>query len=219
MPPKDVKTDTTTPLLPLGKGLTYIYWIMTQKEIAEDIQKAVETLRSGGLILYPTDTIWGIGCDAGNSKAVERVYQLKRREDSKALICLVDSANRLQKYVFRVPDVAWDLIEYATKPLTLILDEACNLAPQLIAEDGSVGLRVTQERISHELCYRFQKAVVSTSANISGEPSPANFTEISPEIIAGVDYVMKSRQNDLSKATPSQIIKLGLDGRVQIIRK
>lgn len=219
MPPKDVKTDTTTPLLPLGKGLTYIYWIMTQKEIAEDIQKAVETLRSGGLILYPTDTIWGIGCDAGNSKAVERVYQLKRRADSKALICLVDSANRLQKYVFRVPDVAWDLIEYATKPLTLILDEACNLAPQLIAEDGSVGLRVTQERISHELCYRFQKAVVSTSANISGEPSPANFTEISPEIIAGVDYVMKSRQNDLSKATPSQIIKLGLDGRVQIIRK
>ena len=118
-----------------------------------------------------------------------------------------------------MPDVAWDLIEYATKPLTLILDEACNLAPQLIAEDGSVGLRVTQERISHELCYRFQKAVVSTSANISGEPSPANFTEISPEIIAGVDYVMKSRQNDLSKATPSQIIKLGLDGRVQIIRK
>lgn len=219
MPPKDVKADTTTPLLPLGKGLTYIYWIMTQKEIAEDILKAVETLRSGGLILYPTDTIWGIGCDAGNSKAVERVYQLKRRADSKALICLVDSANRLQKYVFRVPDVAWDLIEYATKPLTLILDEACNLAPQLIAEDGSVGLRVTQERISHELCYRFQKAVVSTSANISGEPSPANFTEISPEIIAGVDYVMKSRQNDLSKATPSQIIKLGLDGRVQIIRK
>ena len=218
MPPKDVKTDTT-PLLTLGKGLTYIYCIMTQKEIAEDIQKAVETLRSGGLILYPTDTIWGIGCDAANSKAVERVYQLKRRADSKALICLVDSANRLQKYVFRVPDVAWDLIEYATKPLTLILDEACNLAPQLIAEDGSVGLRVTQERISHELCYRFQKAVVSTSANISGEPSPANFTEISPEIIAGVDYVMKSRQNDLSKATPSQIIKLGLDGGVQIIRK
>lgn len=192
---------------------------MTQKEIAEDIQKAVETLRAGGLILYPTDTIWGIGCDASNSKAVERVYNLKRRSDSKALICLVDSANRLQKYVFRVPDVAWDLIEYATKPLTLILDEACNLAPELIAEDGSIGLRVTQEKISHELCYRFQKAIVSTSANISGEPSPANFTEISPEIIAGVDYVMKARQNDLSKATPSQIIKLGLDGQVQIIRK
>ncbi|MGN0233465.1 MAG: L-threonylcarbamoyladenylate synthase [Bacteroidaceae bacterium] len=192
---------------------------MTQKEIAEDIQRAVETLRSGGLILYPTDTIWGIGCDASNSKAVQRVYDLKQRSDGKALICLVDSANRLQRYVFRVPDVAWDLIEYATRPLTLILDEACNLAPELIAEDGSVGLRVTQERISHELCYRFQKAIVSTSANISGEPSPANFAEISPEVIAGVDYVMKSRQNDMNKVTPSQIIKLRLDGQVQIIRK
>ena len=173
---------------------------MTQKEIAEDIRQAVQTLRSGGLILYPTDTIWGIGCDASNSEAVKRVY-------------------RLQRYVFRVPDVAWDLIEFASKPLTLILDGACNLAPELIAEDGSVGMRVTQEAISHELCFRFQKAVVSTSANVSGEPSPANFSEISPEIVAGVDYVMRSRQNDLAKAKPSQIIKLGQDGEVHIIRK
>ena len=179
----------------------------------------MQTLRSGGLILYPTDTIWGIGCDASNSEAVKRVYQLKQRDDSKALICLVDSANRLQRYVFRVPDVAWDLIEFASKPLTLILDGACNLAPELIAEDGSVGMRVTQEAISHELCFRFQKAVVSTSANVSGEPSPANFSEISPEIVAGVDYVMRSRQNDLAKAKPSQIIKLGQDGEVHIIRK
>ncbi len=192
---------------------------MTQKEIAEDIRNAVETLRSGGLILYPTDTIWGIGCDATNSKAVQRVYSLKQRDDSKALICLVDSADRLQRYVFRVPDVAWDLIDFASKPLTLILDGAANLAPELIAGDGSVGMRVTREKISHELCYRFQKAVVSTSANISGEPSPANFTEVSPEIIAGVDYVMKSRQNDFSKVQPSQIIKLGLDGQVKIIRR
>ena len=192
---------------------------MTQKEIAEDIRNAVETLRSGGLILYPTDTIWGIGCDATNSKAVQRVYSLKQRDDSKALICLVDSANRLQRYVFRVPDVAWDLIDFASKPLTLILDGAANLAPELIAGDGSVGMRVTREKISHELCYRFQKAVVSTSANISGEPSPANFTEVSSEIIAGVDYVMKSRQNDFSKGLPSQIIKLGQDGQVKIIRR
>lgn len=192
---------------------------MTQKEIAEDIRNAVETLRSGGLILYPTDTIWGIGCDATNSKAVQRVYSLKQRDDSKALICLVDSADRLQRYVFRVPDVAWDLIDFASKPLTLILDGAANLTPELIAGDGSVGMRVTREKISHELCYRFQKAVVSTSANISGEPSPANFTEVSPEIIAGVDYVMKSRQNDFSKVQPSQIIKLGLDGQVKIIRR
>ena len=192
---------------------------MTQKEIAEDIRTAVQTMRQGGLILYPTDTIWGIGCDAANEEAVRRIFQLKQREDSKAMICLVDSANRMQRYLRQVPDVAWDLVEYADKPLTLILDGAVNLAPSLIAEDGSIGLRVTKENISHELCYRFERAVVSTSANISGEPSPACFDEIKDEIKQGVDYIMRSRQNDLSKSKPSQIIKLGLDGRVQIIRK
>jgi len=150
---------------------------------------------------------------------VRRIFQLKQREDSKAMICLVDSANRMQRYLRQVPDVAWDLVEYADKPLTLILDGAVNLAPSLIAEDGSIGLRVTKENISHELCYRFERAVVSTSANISGEPSPACFDEITDEIKQGVDYIMRSRQNDLSKSKPSQIIKLGLDGRVQIIRK
>ena len=125
----------------------------------------------------------------------------------------------MQRYLRRVPDVAWDLVEFAEKPLTLILDGASGLAPNLIAEDGSVGLRVTKENISHELCYRFQKAVVSTSANISGEPSPACFAEISDEIKQGVDYIMQSRQNDTSKSKPSQIIKLSLDGRIQIIRK
>ena len=192
---------------------------MTQKEIAEDIRTAVQTLRQGGLILYPTDTIWGIGCDAANEEAVRRIFQLKKREDSKAMICLVDSANRMQRYLRQVPDVAWDLVEYADKPLTLILDGAINLAPSLIAEDGSVGLRVTRENISHELCYRFERAVVSTSANISGEPSPACFDEISEEIKQGVDYIMRSRQNDLSKSKPSQIIKLGLDGQIKIIRR
>ena len=192
---------------------------MTQKEIAEDIRTAVQTLRKGGIILYPTDTIWGIGCDAANEEAVRRIFQLKRREDSKAMICLVDSANRMQRYLRQVPDVAWDLVEYADKPLTLILDGAVNLAPSLIAEDGSIGLRVTRENISHELCYRFERAIVSTSANISGEPSPACFNEISEEIKQGVDYIMHSRQNDLSKSKPSQIIKLSLDGQIQIIRK
>lgn len=192
---------------------------MTQKEIAEDIRTAVQTLREGGLILYPTDTIWGIGCDASNEEAVRRIFQLKRREDSKAMICLVDSADRMQRYLRQVPDVAWDVVEYADKPLTLILDGAVNLAPSLIAEDGSVGLRVTKENISHELCYRFQKAIVSTSANISGEPSPACYDEISEEIRQGVDYIMRSRQNDTSKSKPSQIIKLGLDGQIKIIRK
>jgi len=192
---------------------------MTQKEIAEDIRNAVQTLRQGGLILYPTDTIWGIGCDAANEEAVRRIFQLKQREDSKAMICLVDSANRMQRYLRQVPDVAWDLVEYADKPLTLILDGAVNLAPSLIAEDGSIGLRVTRENISHELCYRFERAIVSTSANISGEPSPACFDEITDDIKQGVDYIMRSRQNDLSKSKPSQIIKLSLDGQIKIIRK
>lgn len=192
---------------------------MTQKQIAEDIKTAVQTLRKGGLILYPTDTIWGIGCDASNEDAVRRIFQLKQREDSKAMICLVDSANRMQRYLRQVPDVAWDLVEFAEKPLTLILDGAVNLAPSLIAEDGSVGIRVTRENISHELCYRYERAIVSTSANISGAPSPSCFAEISDEIKNGVDYIMLSRQNDLSKGKPSQIIRLGLDGQIQIIRK
>ena len=185
---------------------------MTQKEIAEDIRKAVETLRRGGLILYPTDTVWGIGCDATNEEAVRRIFALKQRAEAKAMLCLVDSANRLQRYVRQVPDVAWDLIEFAERPLTLILDGAVNLAPSLIAEDGSVGLRVTREAISHELCYRFQKAVVSTSANISGQPAAAIFSEIDPAVIAGVDYVMRSRQNDTKPTRPSQIMRLKADG-------
>lgn len=192
---------------------------MTQKEIAEDIRQAVQTMRSGGLILYPTDTIWGIGCDATNADAVRRIYELKRRDDSKALICLVDSPNRMQQYSRSIPDVAWDLIDYAQNPLTLIVDGALNLAPNLVAQDGSIAIRVTRERISHDLCYRFQKAVVSTSANLSGQPAPRNFMEISPEIIQGVDYVMKARQNDVTKGKPSQIVKISKDGQITFIRK
>ena len=192
---------------------------MTQREIAEDIQQAVDVMRKGGIILYPTDTIWGIGCDARNEEAVRKVYALKQRDDSKALICLVDSPNRMQQYSRSIPDVAWDLIDYAERPLTLIIDDAVNLAPNLIAEDGSVAIRVTKERISKELCYRFQRAVVSTSANVSGQPAPQNFMEISPEIISGVDYVMKAHQNDVTKGRPSQIIKLTKDGQITFIRK
>lgn len=191
---------------------------MTQKEIAEDIRTAVDTLRRGGLILYPTDTIWGIGCDATNEEAIRRVFALKQRDDAKALICLVDNANRLPRYIRYIPDVAWDLMEFTEKPLTLILDNAVNLPAALIAEDGSVGMRVTRENISQKLCYQFQKPVVSTSANLSGEPSPRCFSEIPPEIIAGVDYVMKARQNDTSKGAPSRIIRLKADGQVKIIR-
>jgi L-threonylcarbamoyladenylate synthase len=188
---------------------------MTQEQ---DIRNAVEVLRKGGVILYPTDTIWGIGCDATNEEAVARVYNIKQRDDSKALICLVDSDARLQRYVRQVPDVAWQLIDCIVKPTTLILDGAVNLAPNLIAEDGSIGIRITQEPFSHELCYRFQKAIVSTSANISGEPAAQNYRDIDPRIIEQVDYVCWSRRQEHKPHQPSSIIKLGLGGEVKIIR-
>lgn len=185
----------------------------------EDIRNAVETMRKGGVILYPTDTVWGIGCDATNAEAVAKVYEIKRRDDSKAMICLVDSDARLQRYVRNVPSVAWDLLDCADKPLTVILDGAVNLAPNLIADDGSVAMRITKEPFSKELCYRFQKAIVSTSANISGEPAAQNFNDIDPQLIEAVDYVCWSRRQEHKPHTPSSIVKLGQGGEVQIIRK
>ena len=189
----------------------------------EDIRKAVETMRKGGVILYPTDTVWGIGCDATNVEAVKRVYAIKQRDDSKALICLVDSDARLQRYFRQVPDVAWQLIdslqEGEAKPTTLVLDGAINLAENLIAEDGSIGIRITNEPFSKELCYRFQKAIVSTSANISGEPAAQNYCDINPRILEAVDYVCWSRRQEHKPHTPSSIIKLKENGEVTIIRK
>mgnify|MGYP003446801593 CR=1 FL=1 len=187
--------------------------------LQDEIKKAVEVLRKGGVILYPTDTVWGIGCDATNAEAVKRVYEIKKRADSKALICLVDSESRLCRYVRNVADVTWDMIELSTKPLTVIFDNATGLAENLLAEDGSVGIRVTREEFSKELCYRFQKAVVSTSANISGEETPNNFSEISPEIIDAVDYVVNYKQLEKGKAKSSSIIKLKENGTVTIIRQ
>ena len=185
----------------------------------DDIRNAGEVMRRGGVILYPTDTVWGIGCDATNAEAVARVYEIKKRADSKALICLVDSDARLQRYVKKVPNVAWELFDCADKPTTVILDGAVNLAPNLIAEDGSIALRITQEAFSKELCYRFQKAIVSTSANISGEPTAQNYCDISQEIIDAVDYVCWTRRQEHKPHKPSSIIKLGLGGEVEIIRK
>jgi L-threonylcarbamoyladenylate synthase len=207
----------------------------------EDIRNAVETLKQGGVILYPTDTGWGIGCDATNVEAVKRVYEIKRRDDSKALICLVDSDARLQRYIRQVPDVAWQLIDSVTlgsghfvtsdrnvtkcpdpnvtRPTTLILDGAINLAENLIAEDGSIGIRITNELFSKELCYRFQKAIVSTSANISGEPAAQNYCDIDPRILEAVDYVCWSRRQEHKPHTPSSIIKLRSNGEVTIVRK
>ena len=203
----------------------------------QDIKNAVETMRRGGVILYPTDTVWGIGCDATNAEAVKRVYEIKQRDDSKALICLVDSDARMQRYFRQVPDVAWQLIDSlkevgdykspttdhksptTAKPTTLILDGAINLAENLIAEDGSVGMRITSEPFSKELCYRFQKAIVSTSANISGEPAAQNYCDIDPRIIKAVDYVCWSRRQEHKPHKPSAIIKLKENGEVTIIRK
>lgn len=189
---------------------------MTQKE---DIKNAVDVMRKGGVILYPTDTVWGIGCDATNAEAVAKVYKIKQRDDSKALICLADSVDRVQRYVRNVPAVAWDLMELAEKPTTVVLDGAVNLAPNLIAEDGSIALRITREPFSKELCFRFQKAIVSTSANISGEPTAENYCDISPEILEAVDYVCWTRRQEHLPHTPSSIIKLTKDGQVTIIRK
>ena len=189
----------------------------------EDIRKAVETMRKGGVILYPTDTVWGIGCDATNVEAVKRVYEIKQRDDSKALICLVDSDARMQRYIRNVPEVAWQLIDSQkdadAKPTTLILDGAINLAENLIAEDGSIGIRITNEPFSKELCFRFQKAIVSTSANISGEPAAQNYCDIDPRIVEAVDYVCCSRRQEHKPHTPSSIIKLKENGEVTIIRK
>lgn len=171
------------------------------------------------MILYPTDTIWGIGCDATNEDAVRRVYEIKQRQDSKAMLVLVDSSVKVDFYVQDVPEVAWDLIDLADKPLTIIYSGARNLAANLLAEDGSVGIRVTNEDFSKRLCQQFRKAVVSTSANISGQPSPRNFSEISEEVKSAVDYIVGYRQEEMSNPKPSSIIKLDKGGVIKIIRE
>ena len=181
----------------------------------DEIKKACEVMQKGGVILYPTDTVWGIGCDATNEEAVKRVFEIKKRADSKAMLVLVDSEAKVEFYVDDVPTVAWDL----TKPLTIKYDGARNLASNLIAEDGSVGIRVTTETFSKELCFRFRKAIVSTSANISGEPAPAVFSEISDEIKNAVDYVVDFRREETGHPKPSSIIKLGRGGVVKVIRE
>ena len=184
----------------------------------DDIREAVRVMQSGGVILYPTDTIWGIGCDACNEDAVRRVFEIKRRAEAKSVISLVDSEVKVEFYVRSVPDVAWQLWECSDEPLTLVLDGARNLASGVIASDGSVALRVTREAFSRQLCMRMKRAVVSTSANIAGEPAPRCFSEISPEILQAVDYVCLSRRDEVPRRAPSHIIKIGPTGEVKIIR-
>ena len=185
----------------------------------DDLKKAVEVLKSGGIILYPTDTIWGIGCDATNAEAVKRIYDIKKREDSKSILILMENPALLNRYVDEVPEVAWDLVELSTTPLTVIYPGAKNLATNLVAEDGSIGIRFTKEEFTRQLLQRFRRPIVSTSANISGEKSPAFFDEISEEIKESVDYIVEYRQEDRMPSQPSSVIKLGPGGQIDILRK
>lgn len=184
----------------------------------EDMARAVETLKEGGIILYPTDTVWGIGCDATNAEAVKRIYGLKQRDDAKSMLVLVGSEGELQRTVHNVPDAAWMLIEAAVNPLTIIYDHPRGLAPNLLADDGSAGIRITSELFSRTLCQRLRHPLVSTSANVSGRKTPATFAEIDPEIISGVDYVVRYRREDNRRHKASNIIKVSDSDVVKVIR-
>lgn len=184
----------------------------------EDIREAVDILKKGGLILYPTDTVWGIGCDATNPDAVKRIYQLKKREDAKSMLVLVDSDGMLQRTVADIPEIAWELLDTAVNPMTIIYDHPRGVAPNLIAPDGSLGVRITSERYSSELCRRLRRPIVSTSANISGEKTPKTFAEIADSVREGVDYVAEYRREDNTPHVPSNIIKLSEGGLFTVIR-
>ncbi|WP_339708937.1 L-threonylcarbamoyladenylate synthase [uncultured Kriegella sp.] len=186
--------------------------------MTKEIQKCIEILEKGGLILYPTDTVWGIGCDATNSQAVQKVYDLKQRKDSKALICLVANDFMLEKHVDHVPDLAYDIMDLATKPTTIIYDKPKGVAKNLIASDNSLAIRVASDKFCRYLINKFKKPLVSTSANKSGLPTPMTFGEIGADILKGVDYVVSLHQND-QNGKPSSIIKLGNDGTVKVIRE
>lgn len=194
---------------------------MEKRYDKSDLQAALKVLREGGVILYPTDTVWGIGCDATNAEAVARIYEIKKRADSKAMLVLLDGAGKLQGYIENVPETAWMLLEAneGQRPMTIIYPHAKNLAPNLLAEDGSIGIRITEEAFSKALCEQLHRPLVSTSANISGEPAAQLFSEISPEILEAVDYVCLFRRDDNSPTQPSSIIKIDDKERINIIRK
>lgn len=185
----------------------------------DEIKKAVEILRSGGIILYPTDTVWGIGCDATNEQAVQKVFEIKKRQSKKAMLILIDNASKLQAYMDEVPDIAWDLVEFAEHPLTIIYPDAKNLASNLLGENNSIGIRVTTEEFSKKLCEQFRKPIVSTSANISGQTMPSRYSEISDEIKQKMDYIVNFRQNETHAPKQSSIIKLGKGNLFEMIRE
>lgn len=182
------------------------------------MREVVELLKSGGTILYPTDTVWGVGCDATNEEACQKILDLKRRPEHKSFIILVDDFPMLQRYIPEFQEVCYDLADFAVKPLTIIYPNAKGLAPSILAEDGSVGIRITKDPACIKLIRGLRKPIVSTSANISGEKNPINFDEISDEIKSGVDHIIKERLNETMNK-PSQIIKVGLKGDVKVIRK
>lgn len=186
----------------------------------QDLQNALQVLRNGGLILYPTDTIWGLGCDATNPQAVERIFRIKQREDAKSMLVLLDAPGKIQGYVSQIPDMAWELLEVSEgqKPLTIIYPQAKNLAPNIVAEDGSVGIRITGEIFSKALCQQLKRPIVSTSANISGQPSPTCFEQISQAIKEQVDYICLFRQEEQEAKQSSSIIKIDINNVIQIIR-
>ena len=183
----------------------------------QELKNCIQHLKNGGLILYPTDTIWGIGCDATNEDAVKKIYSLKKRVDSKALICLVADDRMLSKYIKQIPEVAFDIITVAENPTTIVYDAPQNLAENLIGSDNTIAIRIPDDDFCFQLLRQFNGAIVSTSANISGQPSPKSFSEISDEILKGVDYVVNS-QFEKKSAKPSSIIKLTNSGLVTIIR-
>ena len=180
----------------------------------EDLKTAVEVMRKGGVILYPTDTIWGIGCDATNAEAVDKVYKIKKRANNKAMLVLVGKMEDVET----VPEMAYQLNELSEKPITIIYDNALNLAQELLGDNSSVGIRVSREVFTQRLCKMLRKPIVSTSANIAGEPSPAFFDEISDEIKSAVDYIVKYRQDDKTPHAPSSVVMLSADNTIKILR-
>lgn len=185
----------------------------------KEVEKAVNVINSGGTIVYPTDTIWGIGCDATNPKAVEKVHQIKKRPSNKSFIVLLENDAHLNKYLKNIPEVAWDLLENITKPTTIIYSEGHNLAPLVIAEDGSVAIRIVQDQFCKDVIRKLNKPIVSTSANFSGCSAPQNFYEIDPDVLEAADYVVNLRQTETVKNVQSTIIKLKLNGEISFVRK
>lgn len=183
-----------------------------------DILSAYLTLKNGGTILYPTDTIWGIGCDATNEQAVEKIYLIKNRTDKKSMLALLDDKDRLQEYVPEIPDIAWQLIDEAERPLTLIYPGARNLPPNLLGDDGSIGIRITSDPFCKKLISRLGHPLISTSANETSLPSPETFKDISKAITGAVDYVVRWRQEEDHPGKPSRIIRLQTDGTWTVIR-